>query len=78
MDWHKTFVIDGNASDSEELTGRIVFLGPDLSEELATIDLSHVGIISLETESAEANKEEVARFAVELYVEQMAFFSNVR
>ncbi len=76
MDWHKSFVIDGMSSDSEELGGSIEFLGPDLITELATIDLSHVGIISIETDRAEANKEEVARFEVELYVEQMAFSYN--
>jgi len=78
MDWHKSFVIDGKASDADELAGSITFLGPDLVAELATIELSHVGIISLETESSAANKEAVARFTVELYVEKMAFSHNVK
>jgi hypothetical protein len=71
--WHKSFVIDGKCTDSDELTGAIEFMGPDLEEVLGTISLDHVGIISLEAAAAEANKEEVARFTIELYVEQMRF-----
>ena len=71
--WHKDFVIDGKCADENELSGAITFLGPDLQTELATIELFHVGLISLETEGLEANKEELARFTVELYVEEMKF-----
>jgi len=71
--WHETFVIDGKCADTDELTGSITFLGPDLNEVLATIELDHVGIISMQEAKKEANKEEVARFEVELYVEAMRF-----
>ena len=73
QDWHRSFVIEGRSSDADERTGQIVFLGPDMQEELASIDLLNVGIISLETLGQEANKDEVATFTVELYVEQMKF-----
>ena len=71
--WHQTFVIDGKCSEADELTGAITFLGPDMKEELAEITLDHVGIISMQQAKQEANKEEVARFEVELYVENMRF-----
>ncbi len=71
--WHESFVINGLCSDADEVTGSITFLGPDHKEELAEISLDHVGIISLTQAKQEANKEEVARFEVELYVEQMRF-----
>lgn len=71
--WHKSFVIDGNCADSDELTGSIQFSSPDLSEELGTIQLRHVGLVALEQGAVEANKEEVARVTVELYVESMFF-----
>ena len=71
--WHQTFVIDGKCADSDELTGSITFLGPDMKEELAEITLDHVGIISMQQAKQEANKEEVARFEAELYVEKMMF-----
>jgi hypothetical protein len=71
--WHQSFVIDGKCADSDELTGSITFLGPDLKEELAEIHFDHVGIISLQAAKAEANNESVSRFEVELYVEEMKF-----
>ncbi len=71
--WHQSFVIDGICLDADELSGQIEFLSPDLKETLGTIELLHVGIFSLEQEAAEANKETVQRFTVELYVEEMKF-----
>ena len=73
LDWHKDFVIDGQSSEADELTGSITLLGPDLEEELATIHLSNIGIIRLSLDQTEANKESMARFTVELYVEDMSF-----
>lgn len=73
QDWHRAFVVEGLCDEGSELTGAITFLGPDLKEELGKIDLINVGIISLETGGQEANKEEPARFTVELYVEAMKF-----
>ena len=73
QEWHKSFVIDGKCADEDELSGSITFLAPDLVTELATIELVHVGVMSLEAGGGEANKEEVARFTVELYVEEMKF-----
>ena len=71
--WHRNFVIDGLCSEGDELEGSITFLGPDLKEPLAEIQLFNVGLISLQQAKQEANKEEVARFEVELYVEKMTF-----
>ena len=72
FDWHRSFVIDGKCADGDELTGSLTLLGPDMKEELMTINFEHVGIISLEQGAVEANKEEVARFNVELYTEKIA------
>ncbi len=71
--WHENFVINGNCAESDELTGAITFLSPDRQKPLAEIQLDNVGIISLQQAKQEANKEEVARFEVELYVERMRF-----
>ena len=71
--WHEDFVIRGKCSEGDEKNGSITFMGPDLTEELAEISLHQVGIISVQPAKVEANKEEVARFEVELYVERMAF-----
>lgn len=72
-EWHKSFVIDGKCADSDELTGSIVFMGPDLQEELGSIELDHIGIISMQQVSVTANEDKVARFEVELYIESMKY-----
>jgi hypothetical protein len=71
--WHRNFVIDGICAEGDELEGAITFMGPDLKEELGEIQLFNVGLISLQQAKQEANKEEVARFEAELYVEKMMF-----
>lgn len=72
-EWFKSFVIDGQCTDGNEKKGALTFLGPDLKEELASISFDHLGIITMKQLTVEANKEEVARFEVELYCEQMFF-----
>jgi hypothetical protein len=72
-DWFKDYIRDGEINDEAEKSGQLTFLGLDMQEELATISLVHVGIISLEQEAVEANKNAVARFDVELYVEEVSF-----
>jgi hypothetical protein len=73
--WYHSFIVGGKREDV--LNGAITFLGPDLKDELARFDLQNVGIISMKLAKQEANKEEVARFEVELYVEQMKFSYNI-
>ncbi|MCI0439288.1 MAG: phage tail protein, partial [Chloroflexi bacterium] len=75
--WFEDFVIKGNATQDKELSGSITLLGPDLKEELATIELKQVGIFSLGLEPQDANQDAFARFKVELYVEQMSFQYSV-
>ena len=76
--WFRSFVIDGKCTNSDEKTGTLVFLGPDLQEELGTITFMNLGLISMEQEAMEANADKIARFVVELYCESMFFdvFNN--
>lgn len=71
--WKKTkdFLIDGNHLQANEMQGRIVFLGPDLKEELGELTLVNCGIKQFDDEAMEANKDAVKRFTVTLYVEQL-------
>lgn len=71
MNWFKSFVIDGKCADGDEKKGSLTLLGPDMSEELLAISFDHIGIISMEQEAVEANKDSIARFVVELYCEEM-------
>lgn len=73
--WYHSFIVGGKHKDV--LNGAITFLGSELKDELARLDLQNVGIISMKIAGQEANKEEVARFEVELYVEQMKFNHNI-
>ena len=65
LEWYKNFLCEGNHLPSDELSGRLVFLGPNMRDELLAFKLSGVGIFRLERKMVEANK--VARFNVGLY-----------
>jgi hypothetical protein len=73
QDWFRSFVIEGQCSDADELTGAITLLAADLRNELAEIELHNVGIISLQQFEQEAAGNRGACFTVELYVEKMTF-----
>ena len=67
--WHKNFLIDGNNSSSDELSGRLVFLAPNFRDELLSIKLEGVGIFSLQRHAITGDK--ISRFRVGLYCQKM-------
>jgi hypothetical protein len=69
----KKWFVDGHHLEANEMNGRIVFLGPDMKEELGEITLLNVGFKKFSKDDFEANSEKIARFSVELYVEKMEF-----
>jgi hypothetical protein len=69
----KKWFVDGHHLESDEMTGRIVFLGPDMQKELGEVTLQNVGFKKFSDDDAEANSEKIKRFNVELYVEKMEF-----
>ena len=71
QDWFNEFVVQGRNGQDRELEGAIEFLDPTLKEVLGSVELSQIGIFSLAPEKQEAGPEAIARFVVELYVEQM-------
>jgi hypothetical protein len=72
----KKWFVDGHHLESDEMHGRIVFLDPNMSDELGEVELQNVGFKKFAEEDAEANSEKIKRFAVELYVEKMKFKLN--
>ena len=76
LDWFDNFAVNSNSADDAELNGRLTWLGPDMEEELGSLDFLGMGIIKLSLGELQANKENVARFKVELYVEQMKLNLN--
>jgi len=72
----KKWFVDGNHLEGDEMTGRIVFLNPNMKDEIGEISLQNVGFKKFSKEDLEANSEKIARFNVELYVEKMTFKLN--
>lgn len=73
MDWFHSFVIEGNSVESNEMNGSIEFLSPGLQETLGSVELSHVGLISLGPPGADPQAAPEALFTVELYCQNMQF-----
>jgi hypothetical protein len=69
----KKWFIDGARTETDEMNGRIVYLGPDMKTELGEVALENVGFKKFSDDDAEANSEKIKRFNVELYVEKMVF-----
>lgn len=71
IDWFEDFVIKGNSGDEWEKGGAIVFLSPDLKNEVLRVKLGNVGIFSLAPEKVGAGADQIARVKAELYCERM-------
>jgi hypothetical protein len=69
----KRWFIDGERAESSEMAGRIVFLGPNLKEELGEVSLRNIGFKRFSWIPSEGAPDSISRFNVDLYVEKMAF-----
>ncbi|HEX8849466.1 MAG TPA: hypothetical protein VF761_08040 [Gemmatimonadaceae bacterium] len=72
--WRDSFLIQGNHTDADEKAGAIVFLAPDMKNELGRVSLDHCGLVRLAPNAGDAGA--VSRFTVELYCQKMAFTLN--
>ena len=68
----RKWFVDGNHRDGNEMKGRLVFLAPNLRDELGAIDMPRMGFRRFEHPESVADSEQLGRFVVTLYVEQMA------
>ena len=71
--WFDDFVVKGNNSDSNEKSGSITFLTPDLKTTLAVLNLHHIGIYRLDPDNEPDESDKLPRAQANLYVEQMNF-----
>jgi hypothetical protein len=72
--WFDDFVINGNAFDDKEKSGKLTFLTPDLKSELGFVNFFHLGIFKLDDDASEdATGNVIQRFKAELYCERMEF-----
>jgi|SRR5688572_18309500 len=67
----KKWFVDGGHEESDEMSGAIVFLAPDMRTEIGRVSLKNCGFAKFAHGAFEANSEKVARFSCELYVEDM-------
>lgn len=72
----KKWFVDGQHLEENEMQGRIVFLNPNMKDEIGEIELMNCGFKKFSKDDLEANSEKIARFNVELYVEKMTFKLN--
>ncbi|HET7700516.1 MAG TPA: phage tail protein [Candidatus Limnocylindria bacterium] len=75
FDWFEEFVIKGNNVDSDEKSGRLVFLSADLKTELARITFFNMGIFKI-SQPSQSSSDTIPRVTAELYVERMEFTVN--
>jgi hypothetical protein len=71
LDWHRSFVVDGDNSDATEKTGKIVLLSQNLQDVLGEIRLFGLGIYRLAPRKQEAGAEAIGRLVADLYCERM-------
>jgi hypothetical protein len=71
LDWHDDFVVKGNRDESQERDGRLVFLAPNMKDELAAVKLYNLGIFRIASDKSEATKDQIKRVTADLYCERM-------
>jgi hypothetical protein len=69
--YYESFLIKGNFSDGDELTGLISYTRNNAA--IATLDLRHVGIFKMTPEKVESNSESIRRIKAEMYCEDIRF-----
>lgn len=76
--WFHEFVVEGQNSQEQELSGAIEFLDPSGNKVMASVDLLQVGIFALSEEKDTEEGDRISRYVAELYVEKMGInFINV-
>jgi hypothetical protein len=71
VDWAEDFLVKGNNDEVHEKQGAIVFLAPNLHDELGRINLYNVGIFALRRVAT--STAQIAHVVADLYCERMEF-----
>ncbi len=72
-DWHDQFVVRGKNDDTQEKTGSVVFLSPDLQSQLGSVTFSGLGIYRLAlAPTLPGGPINIRRTVAELYCQRMA------
>ena len=71
MSWYEDFVMKGHQDPKAEKNGSIIFLAPNLKDEVYRVNLFNVGIKSFMVDKASASEEQMKKVKFELYVGSM-------
>jgi hypothetical protein len=71
--WAEDWFVNGKCLSEHHKDGALVFLAPDMKQELGRITLKGCGLSKFGDDSHKANAETIKRFNVELYIEEMDF-----
>ena len=71
LNWADDFIVKGNNGSTNEKTGSLTLLAPNLKTELARVSFFNLGICRLSPEKTGANA--IRRIKAELYCEHMEF-----
>jgi hypothetical protein len=69
--WYDEFIVQGGKDTKMERQGSLEFLHPDNKTTLFTVYLNRLGIHRMSVEKSEANTEQMKRYKIELYLEDM-------
>jgi len=69
--WFEEFVVQGKNDTTQEKSGALVFLSPNLQTELGRVNFFNLGIFKLSHAKADAAHEQIQRVRAELYCERM-------
>src|SRR5207244_2544402 len=70
--WYETFVVQGKCTQSDEKTGSLEFLSPNLQEVLFTLEFHGLGIFKMQPDKAEAGAEKIRSLRVEMFCERIS------
>lgn len=76
IDWHTSFVINGNSTADAEKKGTLTLLAPDLRSTLAEFSFTNLGIFRLSRGKRDAGTTQMQTLRAELYVEQVGLVVN--
>jgi len=75
VNWFEDFVIKGNCAEGDEKNGSLIFLAPNLKNELGRVNLYNLGIVYL-AQNQTLSQRQIRTMTVELYCERMELVVN--
>jgi phage tail-like protein len=71
--WHEDFIIKGNNGQDKEKGGTLVYLTPNLQEELFVLKFFNLGIFKCAPDKVESHADNLRTVKFEMYCEEIKF-----